>query len=219
MPYHPVFNVPRFALRQPRPVLPLHRGDRPAVRPRRDARASSRRCSRERYRPSAALMSTIVNARTLRETARRVVAASRSRLVAVDLVLRCCAASRLPAGHGRPADGTSRCAGERVLRRRRARRGRWSPGTVARGQLRRRTTLVLHAAKVRRRGSRRYVPDAASTRRCSSAGQERYDIFCAPCHGRAGDGDGMIVQRGFTPAAVVPRASGCATSRPATSST
>lgn len=28
-------------------------------------------------------------------------------------------------------------------------------------------------------------------------GQERFDIFCAPCHGRSGDGDGMIVERGF----------------------
>ncbi|MEZ5786445.1 MAG: cytochrome c [Xanthobacteraceae bacterium] len=28
-------------------------------------------------------------------------------------------------------------------------------------------------------------------------GQERYGIYCSPCHGLAGDGDGMIVQRGF----------------------
>jgi mono/diheme cytochrome c family protein len=28
-------------------------------------------------------------------------------------------------------------------------------------------------------------------------GRERYDIYCSPCHGLAGDGDGMIVQRGF----------------------
>jgi mono/diheme cytochrome c family protein len=28
-------------------------------------------------------------------------------------------------------------------------------------------------------------------------GQQRFDIYCAPCHSRAGDGDGMIVQRGF----------------------
>lgn len=28
-------------------------------------------------------------------------------------------------------------------------------------------------------------------------GQERFDIYCAPCHGRFGDGDGIIVQRGF----------------------
>lgn len=28
-------------------------------------------------------------------------------------------------------------------------------------------------------------------------GQQRFDIFCSPCHGRSGDGQGMIVQRGF----------------------
>ena len=28
-------------------------------------------------------------------------------------------------------------------------------------------------------------------------GQERFDVFCTPCHGRVGDGDGMIVERGF----------------------
>ena len=28
-------------------------------------------------------------------------------------------------------------------------------------------------------------------------GHQRYDIFCTPCHGRAGNGEGMIVQRGF----------------------
>lgn len=28
-------------------------------------------------------------------------------------------------------------------------------------------------------------------------GQERFDIYCAPCHGRTGNADGMIVQRGF----------------------
>jgi mono/diheme cytochrome c family protein len=28
-------------------------------------------------------------------------------------------------------------------------------------------------------------------------GQERFGIYCAPCHGRIGDGNGMIVQRGY----------------------
>jgi len=28
-------------------------------------------------------------------------------------------------------------------------------------------------------------------------GRERFDIYCAPCHGYAGDGDGVIVSRGF----------------------
>ena len=28
-------------------------------------------------------------------------------------------------------------------------------------------------------------------------GRERFDIYCSVCHGRLGDGDGMIVRRGF----------------------
>ena len=30
-------------------------------------------------------------------------------------------------------------------------------------------------------------------------GQERFTIFCSPCHSRVGDGQGMIVRRGFRP--------------------
>jgi mono/diheme cytochrome c family protein len=37
--------------------------------------------------------------------------------------------------------------------------------------------------------------DAAVLRR----GQERYRIYCIPCHGESGDGRGMIVRRGFNP--------------------
>jgi mono/diheme cytochrome c family protein len=29
-------------------------------------------------------------------------------------------------------------------------------------------------------------------------GRERFDIACSPCHGRVGDGKGMIAQRGFS---------------------
>jgi mono/diheme cytochrome c family protein len=28
-------------------------------------------------------------------------------------------------------------------------------------------------------------------------GRERFNIYCSPCHSRLGDGNGMIVQRGF----------------------
>jgi len=30
-------------------------------------------------------------------------------------------------------------------------------------------------------------------------GRERYTVFCSPCHGGTGTGNGMIVQRGFRP--------------------
>jgi len=31
-------------------------------------------------------------------------------------------------------------------------------------------------------------------------GQERYNVYCTACHSRVGNGDGMIVQRGYKPA-------------------
>jgi mono/diheme cytochrome c family protein len=31
-------------------------------------------------------------------------------------------------------------------------------------------------------------------------GQERYNVYCTPCHSRVGNGAGMIVQRGYSPA-------------------
>jgi len=35
------------------------------------------------------------------------------------------------------------------------------------------------------------------TRTLINRGQQRYNIYCSPCHGKTGYGDGMIVQRGF----------------------
>jgi mono/diheme cytochrome c family protein len=35
------------------------------------------------------------------------------------------------------------------------------------------------------------------TKELVKRGQERYDIYCSPCHGRIGDGKGMIALRGF----------------------
>ena len=32
-------------------------------------------------------------------------------------------------------------------------------------------------------------------------GQQRFNIYCSPCHSRIGDGNGMVVQRGFRQAA------------------
>ena len=39
------------------------------------------------------------------------------------------------------------------------------------------------------------------TRADLGRGQERFNIYCSPCHGRIGNGQGMIVQRGFRQAA------------------
>lgn len=35
------------------------------------------------------------------------------------------------------------------------------------------------------------------TREVLLRGQERFNIYCSPCHGRTGDGNGIIPQRGF----------------------
>ncbi len=38
------------------------------------------------------------------------------------------------------------------------------------------------------------------TMQVMARGQERYNIYCTPCHSRVGNGAGMIVQRGYKPA-------------------
>jgi mono/diheme cytochrome c family protein len=40
-----------------------------------------------------------------------------------------------------------------------------------------------------------------ATMKVLERGEERYNIYCAPCHSRVGNGDGMIVQRGYAQAA------------------
>jgi mono/diheme cytochrome c family protein len=65
--------------------------------------------------------------------------------------------------------------------------------TVARGQLR--EDEHLYTGKIGGQLATEFpmpVTGATMTR-----GQERFNVFCSPCHGRTGDGTGMIVQRGF----------------------
>ncbi len=45
-----------------------------------------------------------------------------------------------------------------------------------------------------------YFPFAI-TRADLERGQERFNIYCSPCHSRIGDGNGMVVRRGFRQAA------------------
>ncbi len=37
------------------------------------------------------------------------------------------------------------------------------------------------------------------TRELVERGRERFNIFCTPCHGALGNGDGIVVRRGFRP--------------------
>jgi len=66
-------------------------------------------------------------------------------------------------------------------------------GTVARGQLR--ADKVFYTGKV---GDQfvDHLPFPV-TRAVLERGQERFNIYCTPCHGRLGNGLGMIVRRGL----------------------
>jgi mono/diheme cytochrome c family protein len=65
----------------------------------------------------------------------------------------------------------------------------------------------LPANTVARTDSDDDAPPPPVTLALVERGRERFDIFCAPCHGRAGDGKGIVVQRGFPepPSYHVPR--------------
>jgi mono/diheme cytochrome c family protein len=69
------------------------------------------------------------------------------------------------------------------------------PGTVARGHLQ--IDEHLYTGKVN--GVFADTFPFPITRQDLARGRERFNIFCSPCHGLLGDGQGMIVQRGFPP--------------------
>ena len=59
------------------------------------------------------------------------------------------------------------------------------------------TTNPLH-----RQGRRRPATLSVRDRDADLArGRERFNIYCTPCHGQLGDGNGMVVQRGLRQAA------------------
>lgn len=67
------------------------------------------------------------------------------------------------------------------------------PGTVARGEMS--NDPFFDTGKING-----VVADGfpfAMTAEVINRGHERYDIYCSECHGRVGDGDGMIPARGF----------------------
>jgi len=66
-------------------------------------------------------------------------------------------------------------------------------GTVARGHLR--DDVHFYTGKVE--GKLVETLPFSATRAVLERGQERYNIYCAPCHSRLGDGSGVIVQRGY----------------------
>ena len=67
------------------------------------------------------------------------------------------------------------------------------PGTVARGELE--EDDLLYRGKVDGKPAETFPMPI--TAQILARGRERFDIFCAPCHGRVGDGDGTVVERGM----------------------
>jgi mono/diheme cytochrome c family protein len=66
-------------------------------------------------------------------------------------------------------------------------------GTVARGFLR--ADTLLYTGKTDGKPAETFP--FAVTADVMARGQERYDIFCSPCHSRTGEGDGLVVRRGY----------------------
>jgi Cytochrome C oxidase, cbb3-type, subunit III len=66
-------------------------------------------------------------------------------------------------------------------------------GTVARGHLH--DDSLLETGKIGNADAD--VFPMRVDRPLLARGRERFDIYCSPCHGRTGFGDGMVVRRGF----------------------
>jgi len=66
-------------------------------------------------------------------------------------------------------------------------------GTVPRGQLR--DDALLYTGKVDGQDALLFPFRIDET--VMARGQERFNIYCSPCHGRTGLGDGMVVRRGY----------------------
>lgn len=68
------------------------------------------------------------------------------------------------------------------------------PGTVARGELH--ADTYLYTGKLGGAFGD-YMPFPL-TKEALERGQQRYDIYCAPCHSLVGDGKGFVPSRGFS---------------------
>ena len=172
MPYHPVFNVPRFA--RP-PATAFSCASSPPIRCSTTTRRANfwRRWSHERY-PKLRLRM----------------------LIGGDLGQRlsppaAAAVFGVPAGHARSAEIHS-AAAQRFFR----------DGRSAR------PLLGRHGARGHLNDDASFIPAKAPTASRSTIsvpcdkeviqqGEQRYNIYCTPCHDRTGNGNGMIVRRGY----------------------
>jgi mono/diheme cytochrome c family protein len=70
-------------------------------------------------------------------------------------------------------------------------------GTVPRGHAPIHDVLVAVTSGTNEPEATAFPADVKIDRDTLDRGRAQFDIFCAVCHGRLGDGSGMIVQRGF----------------------
>ena len=68
--------------------------------------------------------------------------------------------------------------------------------TVARGDLREATEFYSGKSDKDAKADLEYFP-MPITLEVIERGHQRFDVFCSPCHGKQGNGAGMIVKRGF----------------------
>jgi mono/diheme cytochrome c family protein len=68
-------------------------------------------------------------------------------------------------------------------------------GTVARGMLR--DNELFYTGGTDGELTETLPPEVIVDAALLERGQTRYNIYCAPCHSQLGDGDGMVVQRGY----------------------
>ena len=225
-PYHPVFNVPRFALATPGQVLPGDRGERPEVR-RATPRGSSCRAS-IRTRWCKLITEDMAEGRRHKSEGRRelrrqecggrALLASHFDVTSVFCLLPSDFGG-VPPGHARRA-AVRPARGERGVFRTARRRSRSWPARCARGGACAMLNETNCSTPARSNGQlAAELPFADHRGADLDRGEERFNIYCTPCHGRTGEGNGMVVQRGYRQAAVVPHRPAAPWCRSATSST
>src|SRR5512139_1484149 len=127
----------------------------------------------------------------------RSLSAARCRLPAVyclllatgcPLLLVGCRQQMAETGREKPLDHSAFFEDQRVARP-------LVPGTVARGQLK--ADAAFYTGKSRD-GLVDQLP-VPLTKELLARGRDRFEVFCTPCHGRVGTGDGAVTKRGMRP--------------------